>query len=231
MRNANAKADLVPEAAPCCGQGPKSFTQFKGHEDRLQCRVLHCHWITEHDHHTVTSVAFERAAVFDDLLANGRVILAEQRYYVLRVCAFGETCEAAQVTEERDYFPTMAFQLLLCPRSENQISHLRWQEAPQPAHALDFAYLVGDALFEFLIEPGKFLGLHRYFVGFSRISSYRTPFRASASRISARSRAGVTGRLSMRTPSGRSASSIAQATAGGATMRPPSPAPFTPYSV
>jgi hypothetical protein len=33
----------------------------------------------------------------------------------------------------------------------DQISHLRRQEAPQPAHALDFTYLVGDALFELLV--------------------------------------------------------------------------------
>ena len=65
-----------------------------------------------------------------------------------------------------------------------------------------------------------------------QIFRYRTPpFLASASRMSARSRDGVTGSVSIRTPSGRSASSIAQASAGGATMRPPSPAPLTPYSV
>ena len=46
----------------------------------------------------------------------------------------------------------MAFKLLLAPRRYDQISHLRRQEAPQPAHALDFAHLVGDALFELLIE-------------------------------------------------------------------------------
>ncbi len=34
----------------------------------------------------------------------------------------------------------------------DQISHLRRQEAPQPAHALDFAYLVGDTLFELLVQ-------------------------------------------------------------------------------
>ena len=45
----------------------------------------------------------------------------------------------------------MAFELLLAPRCNDQISHLRRQEAPQPAHALDFAYLVGDALFELLV--------------------------------------------------------------------------------
>jgi hypothetical protein len=45
----------------------------------------------------------------------------------------------------------MAFELLLAAGRDNQISHLRRQEAPQPAHALDFAYLVGDALFELLV--------------------------------------------------------------------------------
>ena len=46
----------------------------------------------------------------------------------------------------------MAFELLLTPGRNDQISHLRRQEAPQPAHALDFAYLVGDALFQLLVE-------------------------------------------------------------------------------
>ena len=33
----------------------------------------------------------------------------------------------------------------------DQISHLRRQKAPQPTRALDFAYLVGDALLELLV--------------------------------------------------------------------------------
>ena len=45
----------------------------------------------------------------------------------------------------------MAFQLLLATGSDDQVSHLRRQEAPQPAHAFDFAYLVGDAMFELLV--------------------------------------------------------------------------------
>jgi hypothetical protein len=36
---------------------------------------------------------------------------------------------------------------------------LRRQEAPQLAHALDFAYLVGDALFEMSVELYQLLGL------------------------------------------------------------------------
>jgi hypothetical protein len=45
----------------------------------------------------------------------------------------------------------MTFELLLRPRCNDQISHLRRQETPQSAHALDFAYLVGDTLFELLV--------------------------------------------------------------------------------
>ena len=57
-----------------------------------------------------------------------------------------------QVTEERGNLPSMALQLLLAPRRNDQISHLLRQEAPQTAHAFDFAYLVGDTLFELLIQ-------------------------------------------------------------------------------
>ncbi len=46
----------------------------------------------------------------------------------------------------------MAFKLFLATRRNDQISHLRRQEAPQTAHPLDFAHLVGDALFELLVE-------------------------------------------------------------------------------
>ena len=45
----------------------------------------------------------------------------------------------------------MAFELLLAAGRDDQIGYLRRQEASQPAHALDFAYLVGDALFELLV--------------------------------------------------------------------------------
>src|SRR6516162_7097776 len=59
----------------------------------------------------------------------------------------------------------MAFKLFLRTRCNDQISHLRRQEAPQPAHTLDFAYLVGDALLQVLIEFSKFVRLHLQLVG------------------------------------------------------------------
>ena len=80
------------------------------------------------------------------------MVVAQQGHHVFRVGAFGEPGEPAQIAEERGYLPPMAFQLLLAAGRDDQISHLRRQEAPQPAHALDFAYLVGDALFELLVE-------------------------------------------------------------------------------
>ena len=78
------------------------------------------------------------------------MVVAQQGHHVFGVSALSEASEAAQVTEERRYLPAMAFQLLLASRRHDQISHLRRQEAPQPAHALDFAYLVANALFELL---------------------------------------------------------------------------------
>src|SRR5947209_2415442 len=42
---------------------------------------------------------------------------------------------------------------------------------------------------------------------------------------------GVIGNSSILTPKGLSASSTARVTAGGATIRPPSPPPLTPYAV
>ena len=91
------------------------------------------------------------------------MVFAHKRNNVFRVGAFGEPGEAAQITEERGYLSAMAFEFLLAAGRDNQISYLRRQEPPQPAHAFDFAYLVGDALFELLVE---FLDLFGSFTEF-----------------------------------------------------------------
>ena len=140
-------------------QGSDCVTHFERHEHSLKRRVLDRHWIIEDHHHAVASVAFKRAVVFDDDFADSRMIVAQQGHHVFSVRAFGEPSEPAQVAEERSYLSTMAFELLLAPGRNDQISHLRRQEAPQPAHAFDFADLVGDALFELLVQIGKLFGL------------------------------------------------------------------------
>ena len=54
----------------------------------------------------------------------------------------------------------MAFKLLFRSRRDDQIGDLRREETAQPAHALDLADLVRDALFELLVELRYFLRAH-----------------------------------------------------------------------
>src|SRR6185312_6462634 len=51
----------------------------------------------------------------------------------------------------------MAFELFFRAGGDNQIGYLRSQETPQLSHPLDFAYLVGDTLFELLVQFDDFL--------------------------------------------------------------------------
>src|SRR4029453_17622205 len=69
------------------------------------------------------------------------------------------------IAKERCNFSAVAFELFLCSGRDDQIGYLRRQETAQSAHALDFAHLVGDTLFELLVQlveiveqPGIFDG-------------------------------------------------------------------------
>jgi hypothetical protein len=88
VRNPDAKANFVPEAAPGLRQSSEGVTHFKRHEYSLKRRVLDWHWVVEHYHHAVTSVTFERAVVLDYDFADGRMIVAQQGHHVFRVGAF-----------------------------------------------------------------------------------------------------------------------------------------------
>ena len=150
-------------------QRSEGVTQFKCHQHSLEGWVLYRHWIIEHYHHAVTGVAFEGAVVLDDDFADGRMVVAQQGHHVFSIGAFREPSEATQVTEQRSYLSSMALELLLAPRRYDQIGHLRRQETPQPAHTLDFAYLVCDALFELLVEFNYFVCSLAQFLQQSRI--------------------------------------------------------------
>jgi hypothetical protein len=80
------------------------------------------------------------------------MVVAQQGHHVFRIRAFSEPGEAAQVAEECRNLPAMAFELLLRARRDDQISDLRRQEASQPSHAFNFAYLVSDAVFKLLVQ-------------------------------------------------------------------------------
>src|SRR6185312_6754576 len=85
MRHAIAEANLVPQATPRFRQGSDCVTYLKRHEHSLERRVLDWHRIVEDDHHAVTGVSFERAVVFDDDFADGRMVVAQQGHHVFRV--------------------------------------------------------------------------------------------------------------------------------------------------
>ena len=76
MRNADAEAKVMSPLPPLFRQGSDCITHFKSHEHGLERRVLYWHRIIEDDHHAIASVAFERAVVFDDDFADGRVVVA-----------------------------------------------------------------------------------------------------------------------------------------------------------
>ena len=78
------------------------------------------------------------------------MVVAQQGHHVFRIGALSEPGEPAQVTEERGNLSAMAFELFSLPMQRSD-QPPAGQEAPQPAHALDFAYLVGDTLFQVLI--------------------------------------------------------------------------------
>ena len=96
--------------------------------------------------------AFERSAVFDDGFANGRMVVAQQGHHASPASALSvNPVNPRRSPESRGYLSPMAFELLLGTGGNNKVSHLRRQEAPQPTHALDFVYLVRDALSELLV--------------------------------------------------------------------------------
>jgi hypothetical protein len=78
VRNPDAEANVVPQATPRFGQRSDCLAHFKRHEHSLERRVIYWDWIVEDDHHAVTGVAFERAAVFDDNFADCRMVVAQQ---------------------------------------------------------------------------------------------------------------------------------------------------------
>ena len=77
MRYTDPKAKIVTEQTPFLDHCSDSGSHIERHQNRLECRVLNWDWVIEDHHHTVTSVAFEGAAVLDDDFTYGRVIVVQ----------------------------------------------------------------------------------------------------------------------------------------------------------
>ena len=87
--------------------------------------------------------------------ADRGVVFAEHRHHVFRIGGLGERGEAAQVEEDdRDLAP-VALQRIVGAAGDDQLGELRREEALQPAHLLELANAVGDALLERAVQLGE----------------------------------------------------------------------------
>ena len=78
--------------------------------------------IIENNHYAVTGIAFEGAAILNDAISYGLMVLTQERHHVLGVSTFGKAGKAPQVAKESGNLPAMAFEFLLCPRCYDQIA-------------------------------------------------------------------------------------------------------------
>ena len=117
------------------------------HAGRPGRQALYWNRIIKNSITPVTGIAFERAVYL--------MMISPMAAWYSRSKAITSSASALSVKpvkprrsrKERRYFSTMAFKLLLAPGRNDQISHLRRQEATQSTHALDFTNLVGNTLF------------------------------------------------------------------------------------
>src|ERR1700733_4773781 len=74
VRNADAKTKVVAQSAPFFNQRSDRHAHIKRHLYGLQRRVRHRNGIVENHHHAVTGKPFKCAAVFDEDLADRRMV-------------------------------------------------------------------------------------------------------------------------------------------------------------
>ena len=85
MGDADPEAEVMTEVAPFSNQPADCRPHIDRHQDGLQRWVLDGNRIIEDDHHAVASKSLKRAALLNDDLADGRMIVAQERHHVFRV--------------------------------------------------------------------------------------------------------------------------------------------------
>src|SRR4029077_8553112 len=92
MRDADPEAKVVTKVAPFFDQSADCRAHIERHQGGLQRRILDWDRIIENDHHDVASKSLQRAAVFENDLADSLMVVAQQRHNVFWVRAFREAC-------------------------------------------------------------------------------------------------------------------------------------------
>ena len=102
--------------------------------------------------------------VIEDERADRGVVFAEDGHHVFRIGGLGERGEAAQVEEDDGDLAPVALQRIVGAAGDDQLGELGREEALQPAHVLELADAVGDALLERPVELGELAALAQQLV-------------------------------------------------------------------
>src|SRR5262249_54101940 len=85
MCYSDPETKVVTKRAPFLNDPIDCFAHVESHEDCLECRVFYRDRIVEDHHDTIASKTFKGAAVLEDDLADGCVVIAQQGHHVFRV--------------------------------------------------------------------------------------------------------------------------------------------------
>ena len=99
--------------------------------------VLTRHRVVEDHHQPVTGEPLERALEAEDEVAERGVVVAQHPHDLLGLAGLGEGGETPEVAEDDDDLAAVALQEGLIAGVEDQLGHLRWEEAPQARGPLE----------------------------------------------------------------------------------------------
>ena len=74
-RNPNTEANVVPKFTPLLDQLSYGRSHINRHQYGLERWVIYWNWVIEYHHHSVTSIAFKRAAILVYDFTNRCVVL------------------------------------------------------------------------------------------------------------------------------------------------------------
>jgi hypothetical protein len=105
----------------------------------------------------------QRAFELVDEPTEVREVVAQNRYYLLRLGRLRKSREPPQITEQHGHISAVAVQELFA-RGQNDLGNLRRQESLEAAHAFDLGDLLRDALLERAVPVGEFARLPLHLV-------------------------------------------------------------------
>ena len=159
LGDADTEGEIVAVARPRLGEVADPRAHRDGHADGPQAGVLARHRIVEHDHQTVAGEPLERALVAEDQVAERAVVLAQHRHELLGLARLGERGELPEVAEHDHDLAAVALEDGLVAGVDDELGHLRRQEAAEAGRPLERRDLRLDALLQLTVPRLQLGGL------------------------------------------------------------------------